>query len=142
MVVGNKKLPPKPIMTLPKASNKVKEEMEKEEVGEKKGGETVSTVDKAVTLEVNNHSDNNNDGGGGDESGGGAGDTTTAKEESSKSASASANSSAVVPSPDDLKVFVEAWLARPENARVSETLLPSAKQKDEIIKGCGVDKKR
>ncbi|KAL7434842.1 hypothetical protein ACHAXM_004295 [Skeletonema potamos] len=129
---GGNKLPQKPIMTLPKASsNKVMEEMEKE-VGDK-GGETVSKIDKAGKLEVSN---NNNDSGGGDGSGGAGEGDTTSKEESNKSASA------ILPSPEDLKVCVEAWLARPENARVSETLLPNAKQKDEIIKECGVDKKR
>ena len=45
-------------------------------------------------------------------------------------------------SDENLKTFVEAWLARPKNARMSSTLLPTAKEKEEIIQGCGVDKKR
>ena len=121
---GGNKLPQKP-MALPKASSKLTEEIEKEG-GDKEGATMVSTVDKAAKVEKNK----------GDGDVGGGGDTMANKEESSKSASA------VLPSAEDLKIFVEAWLARPENARVASTLLPNAKQKDEIVKECGVDKKR
>ena len=117
---SNHKLPPqKKPMALPKATN-VKDDMEKEQ------------VNAPVTTAIDKGGDN-----GGGESGGGAVNTavtTTAKEESSENA--------ILPSSDDLKTFVEAWLARPENAQVSSTLLPTAKDKEEIIRGCGVDKKR
>jgi len=109
---GGNKSPQKP-MALPNAS-KVVEVIEKEE------------VDKSAVMDVSNN-DNNGDGSGG------AVDMTT-KEESIKNA--------VLPSNEDLKTFVEAWLARPENALVSSTLFPTSKDKEEIIKGCGVDKKR
>eukprot|EP00984_Skeletonema_dohrnii_P013076 scaffold5384_cov73-Skeletonema_dohrnii-CCMP3373.AAC.3 len=110
---GGNKSPQKP-MALPNAS-KVVEVIEKEE------------VDKSAVMDVSN---NDNNGG---ERSGGAVDMTT-KEESHKNA--------VLPSNEDLKTFVEAWLARPENALVSSTLFPTSKDKEEIIKGCGVDKKR
>jgi len=67
--------------------------------------------------------------------GGGGGAVDTADKEES-------NENAILPSHEDLKTFVEAWLARPENAQVSSTLLPTAKEKEEIMQGCGVDKKR
>eukprot|EP00984_Skeletonema_dohrnii_P031831 scaffold24867_cov61-Skeletonema_dohrnii-CCMP3373.AAC.1 len=78
---GGNKSPQKP-MALPNAS-KVVEVMEKEE------------VDKSAVMDVSNN-DNNGDGSGG------AVDMTT-KEESIKNE--------VLPSNEDLKTFVEAWLA-------------------------------
>eukprot|EP00986_Skeletonema_menzelii_P002560 scaffold696_cov137-Skeletonema_menzelii.AAC.2 len=112
---SNHKLPQKPMpMVLPTASS-VKEDMEKEQ------------TNKPVTTATNITDDNSGSGSGG------AVDIT-AKEES--------NENAILPSHEDLKTFVEAWLARPENAQVSSTLLPTAKEKEEIMQGCGVDKKR
>ena len=114
------KLPQKLVtMASSKDLSKVAEE------AEKTGAMDSSSKVTAATSE--SHNSANGVGGGG----GGGGDTN--KEDSSKS---------VLPSPEDLKVFVEVWLARPENSQVSSNLRPNAKQKDEIVKECGVDKKR
>ncbi len=112
---GGTKTPPKPMMALPKASVSVKGETEKEQI-----------MKESVPIKT----DNDNNGGAGS---GGAVDVAS-KEESNKNI--------ILPSQEDLKAFVDAWLARPENAQVLSTLLPSAKEKEEIMKGCGVDKKR
>ena len=86
---------------------------------------TVSAAASAVSVDINN-ANNGGDGSGGAVDG--------RKKEPSKSA--------VVPSQEDLKSFVEAWLARPENANVSSNLLPSPEEKEEIMNGCGVERKR
>eukprot|EP00984_Skeletonema_dohrnii_P016361 scaffold7259_cov77-Skeletonema_dohrnii-CCMP3373.AAC.3 len=101
---GGGTMPPQKPMALSNASKVVKE-MEKEEVDK-----------SAAMMDVNKH--DNNDG---DRSGGAVVDKT-AKEESIKNA--------VLQSQEDLKTFVEAWLARPKNALVSSTLFPTSKDKE------------
>ena len=94
-------------MALPKASS-VKDDLEKEQVNES-STKAINTADK--------------NGGGG--SGGGA-INTTAKEES--------NENAILPSPEDLKDICGGLMARPENAQVLSTLLPTAKEKEERMR--------
>ena len=79
-------------------------------------------MNEPVTTAINN-ADNN--GGSGSGSGGGA-VNTTAKEEP--------NENAILPSPEDLKTFVEADGTSRECLSVVNSI------KKDIIQGCGVDK--
>ena len=110
----NHELPQKSmLMTLPEASS-VKDRVEKEQINE------------SLTTAINNADYNG---------GGGSGGEINMVPQPRKNQTR-------MQSDENLKKFVEAWLARPHNARVSSTLLPTAKEKEENIQGCGVDKKR